>query len=288
MSFLPYPGLEALVDAYTLQGPGRHGLAFSSPNRFLPTSIVPPHTLLYTGKVPIHTQASFLPAQGRDQPGADSWCAEPLPWSGDTVAAQTSSPAPRVVRSLYAQRGGAAVKKYSLTVGILVVVLAVGGMANADDEGLKFRATLSGAQEVPEVVTDTTGSIRVEFNKALSEAEFRLVVRDGKQVRVAHFHCQRPGLNGPVVIDLFTGPVTDVDGELAQGTLTNAGFLPAGEATCPGLIERPVNNIAALAFAMRDGLIYANVHTAANTGGEIRGQLIEVSEDKDVDHEDTH
>jgi hypothetical protein len=81
VSFLPYPGLEALVDAYTLQGPGRHGLAFSSHNRFLPTSIVPPHTLLYTGKVPIHTQASFLPAQGRDQPGADSWCAEPLPWS---------------------------------------------------------------------------------------------------------------------------------------------------------------------------------------------------------------
>ena len=73
-------------------------------------------------------------------------------------------------------------KKYALTVGVLVAVLAVGGMAHADDEGLKFQATLSGAQEVLEVDTETTGRIRVEFNKALSEAEFRLVVRDGKQV----------------------------------------------------------------------------------------------------------
>lgn len=177
-------------------------------------------------------------------------------------------------------------KKYYLVACILVAVLAVVGMANADDEGLNFRANLSGSQEVLEVVTDTTGRIRVEFNNALSEAEFRLVVRDGEGVRVAHFHCQRPGLNGPVVIFLFSGPVTDVDGELARGTLTNAGFLPAGTATCPGLIGRPVNNIAALAFAMRDGLIYANVHTDAHPGGEIRGQLIEISKDEDFDHRD--
>ena len=52
------------------------------------------------------------------------------------------------------------------------------------------------------------------------------------------------------------------------------------------VVLRNKSNIAALAFAMRDGLIYANVHTAANTGGEIRGQLIEISEDKDFDHGD--
>jgi hypothetical protein len=44
---------------------------------------------------------------------------------------------------------------------------------------------------------------------------------------------------------------------------------------CPALRGRPINNIASLAFAMRDGLIYANVHTVANTGGEVRGQLLE-------------
>jgi hypothetical protein len=44
---------------------------------------------------------------------------------------------------------------------------------------------------------------------------------------------------------------------------------------CPTPIGMPINNIASLAFAMRDGLIYANVHTVANSGGEARGQLLE-------------
>ena len=169
-------------------------------------------------------------------------------------------------------------KKLYATIVILIAFLAVSSTAYGDgNQVLKFRATLSGAQEVPEVVTNTTGEIEVNFNEALSEAEFQLVVRDGVDVTVAHFHCQRPGLNGPVVIFLF-GPVAggiNVDGELARGTLTNAGFLPAGAAVCPALIGRPVNNIASLAFVMRDGLIYANVHTVAHPGGEIRGQLLE-------------
>jgi hypothetical protein len=70
------------------------------------------------------------------------------------------------------------------------------------------------------------------------------------------------------------GPPTDVDGLLAGGTLTNistdASFLVAD---CVPFIGRPVNNIASLFLAMRDGLIYANVHTAANPSGEIRSQL---------------
>src|SRR5262249_31753373 len=150
-------------------------------------------------------------------------------------------------------KGEPEMKKLYATILILVASLVVSNTAHGDgDKKLKFRATLSGAQEVPEVVTDTTGRIRVEFNDALSEADFRLIVRDGVGVTVAHFHCERPGRNGPVVFFLYAGPVTNVDGDLALGTLTNAGFLPAGTTVCPGLIGRPVNNIASLAFAMRD------------------------------------
>lgn len=169
-------------------------------------------------------------------------------------------------------------KKLYTTMLILVAFLTVSSTADGDsNKKLKFRATLSGAQEVPEVVTDTTGEIKVRFDAGLTQAEFDLSVFQGVGVLVAHFHCERPGRNGPVVIFLFE-PVPggiDVDGELATGTLTNAGFLAAGVTQCPGLIGRPVNNIAALAFAMRDGLIYANVHTVAFPGGEARGQLLE-------------
>ena len=150
-----------------------------------------------------------------------------------------------------------------------------------DDDGdggnaLRFRATLSGAQEVTAaggVATDTTGRIRINFNRGLSEADFRLIVNNGTGITQAHLHCGRAGSNGPVVVFLFgfiPGGV-DVNGKLSNGTLINADFTGAN---CSG-IGRPVNNIASLALAARDGLIYANVHSVANPAGEVRGQLLE-------------
>jgi len=144
--------------------------------------------------------------------------------------------------------------------------------ADADDAGLRFKATLDGAQEVPAVATMTTGEIHARFNPALSEVAVELTINNGVDVTRAHFHCARPGANGPIAFGLFVpGPLT-FDNAGAQGTLTNADF---SGADCVPNIGRPVNNIAALAFAMRDGLIYLNVHTTANPGGEIRGQLLE-------------
>jgi hypothetical protein len=71
----------------------------------------------------------------------------------------------------------------------------------------------------------------------------------------------------------FDGALTQATFRLvvATGTLTNADIAAVD---CVTPIGRPVNNIASLAFAARDGLIYANVHTVANSGGEIRGQLL--------------
>jgi CHRD domain len=164
-------------------------------------------------------------------------------------------------------------KRLCTTFSILAALLAVSSSAYGDG-GLRFEATLSGAQEVPTVTTDTTGQIQVEFDAGLTQAEFELSVFNGVGVMVAHFHCGRAGENGPVVVFLF-GPVSggiDVDGKLAAGTVTNADFMGVD---CVPVIGRPVNNIASLFFAARDGLIYANVHTVAHSGGEARGQLLE-------------
>lgn len=164
-------------------------------------------------------------------------------------------------------------KKLGATILMLASLLALSSTAHAD-QSLRFKAAMSGAQEVPEVVTDSTGEVRIQFDQALSQADFQVSVRRGVDIVVAHFHCGRPGENGPVVAFLF-GPVAggvDVNGELAKGTLTNADFVAAN---CVATIGRPVNNIASLAFAMAEGLIYANAHSVAHPGGVVRGQMLE-------------
>ena len=168
------------------------------------------------------------------------------------------------------------------TFSVLVALVTVLGLSTAvyagdddDSDGgssLRFRADLSGAQEVPGVITETTGKLRLNFDRGLTEANIRLRVNDGTGITQAHLHCARAGANGPVVVFLFgfvPGGV-EVDGLLSSGTLTNADFTD-----CTGTVDRPINNIASLAFAARDGLIYVNVHSVANPGGEVRGQLLE-------------
>ena len=151
--------------------------------------------------------------------------------------------------------------------------------ANADDgkRGLRFSAALSGAQEVTSppggVDTNATGSIRARFDEGMTEVVVRLRARKLSEPAVAaHFHCAPAGQNGPVVFGLVSPGQCEglMEGRIHNCTLTNADFTGA---ICP--VGAPVNNIASLAFAMREGRIYVNVHTPANPGGEIRGQMLE-------------
>jgi len=139
--------------------------------------------------------------------------------------------------------------------------------------GIKFQANLSGAQEVPGAaqVLIESAAINAEFEKDLSAVKVTLKIKGGANVAAAHFHCAPAGANGTVVVTLFSGGLGPVpfDGKIASGTLTNADV---GSISCIG---RPVNNIASLASAMRDGLIYINVHTFDVLSGEVRGQMLE-------------
>lgn len=150
-------------------------------------------------------------------------------------------------------------------------------------EVLKFSAHLSGAQEVPAVVTTGSGRVVVKFDKALSSASIDVKVRNliGNLVG-AHFHCALPGTNGPVAFGLINPGDLSFDGKTIKGTIDNGDFTGAD---CAPAVGRPVSNIAALAFAMNEGLIYLNLHTDAVPSGEIRGQLME-KYDADSDHKD--
>ena len=154
-----------------------------------------------------------------------------------------------------------------------------------------FTSTLSRAQELPAPPLDpanpgtlTGGTITLEFDEGLTQVVASLTLEgDAATVAAAHLHCNRAGLTGPVVFGFVSpGPcdLTQLQAGMLECPLTNADFTGADcvqDAEGNPLIGRPVNNIAALFFALRDGLIYANVHTVENPAGEIRGQLIQGS-----------
>jgi len=105
---------------------------------------------------------------------------------------------------------------------------------------------LSGAEEVPPVNAGGSGdgTIRVNSDGTVSGS----VTTTGVQGTMAHIHQAAKGQNGPVIV-----PLTK-----SGDTYT----VPAGA---------KLNDAQMKAF--KDGGLYVNVHTAANKGGEVRGQL---------------
>lgn len=109
------------------------------------------------------------------------------------------------------------------------------------------QVTLSGAQEVPPVTTAASGfgTITVGDDKSVSGS----VTTSGVVGVAAHIHDGAPGKNGPVIV-----PMTK--------TSDNTWAIPAGSKFTDAQYE-----------AFKAGNLYVNVHSAANKGGEIRGQL---------------
>lgn len=148
-----------------------------------------------------------------------------------------------------------------------------------DDDIFTFTATLSRAQEEP---TPSGGRLRggqltLQFNPGLSRVDVTLTLNGSNENTTrAHLHCNRAGLTGPIPVGFVDpGPcdLAQLQAGQLECTLRNRDF--SEDDVCTDIIGRPVTNIAALYFAARDGLIYVNIHTARNTAGELRGQLIQ-------------
>ena len=142
-----------------------------------------------------------------------------------------------------------------------------------------FQARLRGKNEVPPVSTKTKGLFKITMRNR--SADFRLRVDRGKRVTQAHLHCGASGVNGPVVAFLagFHDNGWNTKGRTASGKpvdwvrarLTNANVI---ETPVSGACPMKINaTLASLLAAMKADYIYVNVHTIANPGGEVRGQI---------------
>jgi len=125
----------------------------------------------------------------------------------------------------------------------LSIMFFATGVALAAD----VKVTLSGDQEVPPVKTEASGSgtITVNADKTVSGS----ITTKGITATAAHIHEAAAGKNGGVIVPL----AKDGDGTFKVGAgakLTDAQMA-----------------------SFKAGNLYVNVHSAANPGGEIRGQL---------------
>jgi hypothetical protein len=136
---------------------------------------------------------------------------------------------------------------------LLTALLAFGLTHAASAETLHFHATLNAASEVPPHDLPGAGELLATLDTATKTLTYTLTFKalTGPAV-MAHFH-------GPAKPDANAAVVVPITGELTS----------------------PVHGSATLTDAqieqLTSGLWYANVHTAANKGGEIRGQVLKTA-----------
>jgi hypothetical protein len=136
------------------------------------------------------------------------------------------------------------------------------------DGGDEFGAILTGKEEVPPVITDASAVAFFTLNSdGTLSYELRATgpIQDATQ---AHIHIGGRGQNGPVVLFLFG--LNPLGQDFAPGDLIGSGTV-----SDTNVIARPnfVPSISNLVQRIRQNRAYANLHTLAHPGGEIRGQI---------------
>jgi CHRD domain len=162
----------------------------------------------------------------------------------------------------------------SLAAGLLVAVAATAAVAHNDNG--KGKAKLDSYQEAPLTLSTTgTGSFRIRVRSDGLHYTLRYSSLSAP-VTQAHIHFGRTALAGGIIAWLcgtaaLPGPAgTPVcpQGEgTVEGTIDAADIIgPANQGIAAGELTETIR-------ALRKGAVYANVHTTAFTGGEIRGQV---------------
>ena len=118
---------------------------------------------------------------------------------------------------------------------------------------MKFKADMNGASEVPPTTTPGKGTVTATYDPA---------------TKVLTWEGNFSGLSGPATAAHFHGPA-----EVGKNAAPAVWISEKGQN-----LASPFKGTATLTDAqaadLEKGLWYANVHTEANKGGEIRGQVV--------------
>jgi hypothetical protein len=141
--------------------------------------------------------------------------------------------------------------RLAATALVSVLLAGCGTMLSVDDKShlVTFTTQMRGGNEAPPVATSGSGQVDAMLNTQTNVLRWRVTYANlSGPARAGHFH-------GPAEIGANAGVV-----------------LPF-----PGLMGSPMEGSATLTAAqvadLMAGRWYANIHTAAHPGGEIRGQM---------------
>ena len=146
--------------------------------------------------------------------------------------------------------------KIRFQAGMAAMALALAALVaapSAEAKTMTYRVVMNGKSETPATTSKGTGHGTVKYDDATKELSWNITYS---------------GLSGDATAAHFHGPAKP---GVAAGVLVPIG--PKG-----GAILSPIIGSATLtddqATALTGGLMYFNVHTKDNPGGEIRGQVV--------------
>ncbi len=153
-----------------------------------------------------------------------------------------------------------------------VLSLAIAGVCtlmfsvSAQAQTITLTANLHGGNEVPGVSTGSVGTATVTWNTVTKAGTYRADVYNMPVGTTAsHIHAGASGVAGPVIVN-FTVPAGGISNDFAL----------TGAFGCSDVVVRApqgINSCEDFEQALLLGNTYVNVHSTANPGGEIRGQL---------------
>ena len=144
-------------------------------------------------------------------------------------------------------------------------------------DGFRFRAVLTGFEEVPAVSSSASGELNLELAGDAQSINYTLNFSGlSSAVQQAHIHFAQASVNGPIIIWLcgtanLPGPAgtpaCPASGSVS-GTITSSSILAS-----PAAQQLAAGDMARVIRLLRASSGYANVHTTNSPGGEIRGQI---------------
>ena len=148
------------------------------------------------------------------------------------------------------------IARWTAAVGVAVGLGLLPALGAA--QATEYQATLSGS-------TAATGTFSASIDPITGAGTFTLTVPSITATSAAHIHAGGEGESGPVVVGLFAAEGGSADSINASGSFVAADLGGPYADDSLGFVA-----------AANNGTLYINVHTAANPGGEIRGQVMAV------------